>query len=114
MKIRDFFCSTFEAVIPITSTGSGQLSLERISNRQVRHNLIDHKFMIRILPAFRSGNFEVDELQPEVSTDDKEIEIMIISSKDKSKDDDQNTAGQRNIKQLNSIDAAAKQDAYDQ
>ena len=66
---------------------------------------------IKLIGTSHCGKLTVDV--PE-ELDDKEIEIMIISSKDKSKDDDQNTAGQRNIKQLNSIDAAAKQDAYDQ
>jgi hypothetical protein len=66
---------------------------------------------IKLIGISHGGKLTVDV--PE-ELDDKEIEIMIISSKDKSKDDDQNTAGQRNIKQLNSIDAAAKQDAYDQ
>ncbi|MGN6542852.1 MAG: hypothetical protein ACTHKY_18735 [Ginsengibacter sp.] len=66
---------------------------------------------IKLIGTSHGGKLTVDV--PE-ELDDKEIEIMIISSKDKSKDDDQNTAGQRNIKQLNSIDAAAKQDAYDQ
>ena len=66
---------------------------------------------IKLIGNSHGGKLTVDV--PE-ELDDKEIEIMIISSKDKSKDDDQNTAGQRNIKQLNSIDAAAKQDAYDQ
>ena len=66
---------------------------------------------IKLIGTSHGGKLTVDV--PE-ELDDKEIEIMIISSKDKSKDDDQNTAGQRNIKQLNTIDAAAKQDAYDQ
>ena len=66
---------------------------------------------IKLIGTSHGGKLTVDV--PE-ELDDKEIEIMIISSKDKSKDDDQNTSGQRNIKELNSIDAAAKQDAYDQ
>jgi hypothetical protein len=66
---------------------------------------------IKLIGTSHGGKLTIDV--PE-ELDDKEIEIMIISSKEKSKDDDQTTAGKRNINEFSSIGNAAKPDAYDQ
>ena len=66
---------------------------------------------IKLIGISHGGKLTVDV--PE-ELDDKEIEIMIISSKEKSKDEDQNEAETRSIKELSSIAGAAKDDAYDQ
>jgi hypothetical protein len=66
---------------------------------------------IKLIGTSHGGKLTVDV--PE-ELDDKEIEIMIISSKEKNKDDDQNKAETRNIKELSSIADPAKDDAYDQ